>query len=197
MDITGVVLAGGENRRFGGKSKTDILINGKTILVRIFETLGEIFDDIIIVTKNSGNLRESGDYRIVKDILAKAGPLGGLYSGIKASAKEAVFVVGCDMPFLNRQLISKQIDLFLDNKCDAVIPLFNGNPEPLHSVYAVSILPVIERILDKNTDYSMMNFISLIRVNYLKVENSSGEAKSFININSPSDLEKIRYLHNR
>ncbi len=191
MDISGVVLAGGENKRFGGKSKTDILINGKTIFDRIIETAREIFDDLIIVTKTPEIFRRSDNYRIVEDIFPNAGPLGGLHTGIKASSGEAVFVVGCDMPFLNKRLISTQIDIFCNNKCEAVVPLFNNYPEPLHSVYSVSTLPVIEKILNENLDYSMRTFISMIKVNYYELKSNSPEAISFININSPSEFEKI------
>lgn len=51
-NISGVILAGGTNKRFGGITKANIVIYGETIASRISETLSEIFGDIIIVTIN-------------------------------------------------------------------------------------------------------------------------------------------------
>jgi molybdopterin-guanine dinucleotide biosynthesis protein A len=49
MNISGVILAGGVNDRFSGKSKTDIMVDGKTIISRVIETINDIFVEIIIV----------------------------------------------------------------------------------------------------------------------------------------------------
>jgi molybdopterin-guanine dinucleotide biosynthesis protein A len=49
-NISGVILAGGSNKRFTGMTKANIVIGGKTIISRIMEIIRDIFDEIIIVT---------------------------------------------------------------------------------------------------------------------------------------------------
>ena len=56
MRITGVILAGGANSRFEGKTKATMLIAGKPIVAGILDTMEGIFDEIILVT----NTPESG-----------------------------------------------------------------------------------------------------------------------------------------
>jgi len=42
----------------------------------------------------------------VIDERPQQGPVMGLYTGLRASANERNFVMACDMPWLNRQLIA-------------------------------------------------------------------------------------------
>jgi molybdopterin-guanine dinucleotide biosynthesis protein A len=48
--ISGVILAGGSNKRFGGITKANVVIDGETIISRIISTISDLFDEIIIVT---------------------------------------------------------------------------------------------------------------------------------------------------
>jgi molybdopterin-guanine dinucleotide biosynthesis protein A len=195
MEISGVILAGGENRRFGGNPKTDIEIGGKTIISRMIETIGDIFDDLIIVTNNPENFSNYSQYRIVSDIFLKAGPLGGLHAAMKASSKKALFAFAGDMPFLEKQMITDQIKIFMAEKCDAVVPVINNNIEPLHSIYNNNLLYRLEKYLKESDDLSVHNFLSQLEVNYLRFTDSEKAARSFTNINSLSELDKIEKMN--
>jgi molybdopterin-guanine dinucleotide biosynthesis protein A len=194
MNISGVILAGGENTRFGGKPKADIVIGGKKIISRIIETISGIFDEIIIVSNAPAVPAGGSNYKTVKDIFRHAGPLGGLHAGIRASSNEAVFLFACDMPFLDKQLIKRQIELAEDSGYDAVVPLNGDRPEPLHSVYKTSILPQLEKFLSEPGNPSIIRFLSGLKVNYINVESTGKEINPFTNINFPSDLDEIENL---
>lgn len=192
MNISGVILAGGGNTRFGGKSKADIVIGGKKIISRIIETISGIFDEIIIVSDAPAVPAEGSNYKTVKDIFIHAGPLGGIHAGISASSNEAVFVFASDMPFLDKQLIKRQIELASGSGYDAVVPLNGEKPEPLHSVYKTSILPKLEKFLSEPGNPSIIRFLSGLKVNYMNVDSSGKEINPFTNINFPSDLDEIK-----
>jgi len=55
---TGVILAGGENKRFGGKNKAFVTIGGKRIIDRLLEVYSRIFDQIVLVTNDPGKYLE-------------------------------------------------------------------------------------------------------------------------------------------
>ena len=111
-NISGVILAGGENRRFNGLPKSKIVIDGKTIIARILDTINEIFDEIIIVTNSPEEYKEYSNCKIVSDHFLKAGPLGGIHAALKGTSNEAIFVFAGDMPLLDKKLIISQINYF-------------------------------------------------------------------------------------
>ena len=106
-NISGVILAGGENKRFDGIIKSNIIIRGSSIISRIIDTISDIFEEIIIVTNTPEKFHPFNNCKIVADQFLKAGPLGGIHSAIKASSKESVFIFAGDMPFLDKKIIYK------------------------------------------------------------------------------------------
>jgi molybdopterin-guanine dinucleotide biosynthesis protein A len=80
--ISGIILAGGANRRFNGMTKSNIIIDGKTIISRITDTIRDIFDEIIIVTNTPEEFKEYNKYKIVSDQFLKVGPIGGIHAAL-------------------------------------------------------------------------------------------------------------------
>ncbi|MCJ7448434.1 MAG: molybdenum cofactor guanylyltransferase [Bacteroidales bacterium] len=186
-NISGVILAGGDNKRFGGQPKAKIIIGGRAIISRIAVTIEDIFDEIIIVTNVPAEFKEFSHFRIISDLFQNAGPLGGLHAAMKTTSKEAVFVFAGDMPFLEKQLITNQINRFAEEKCNALVPQVNDFTEPLHSIYSNSILNKLEKYLNEGT-YAVREFLERIDVKYMRLPDSDVTIRSFTNINYPSDL---------
>jgi len=194
--ISGVILAGGASRRFGGITKSNIVIGGERIISRIINSINGIFDEVIIVTNNPSEFREFTACRIIGDQYLKAGPLGGIHAALKASSCDAVFIVAGDMPFLNNNLIISQSDYFQSNPCDVLIPSLNQNIEPLHAIYNITILNKLEEYLSGDSNYAVRQFFNKVDTRYLEFENT-GEAKiAFTNINTPTDFINFRSLKN-
>ena len=190
-DISGVILAGGEGKRFGGEFKPEILIHGESIISRMTGILDKIFEEVIIVTNTPGKFTAYRNYKIVSDIFKKTGPPGGLHAGMKASSKDAVFVFAGDMPFLNENLIIRQIDAYRKNNCEAFIPQSGINIEPLHAIYKTSTIEKLEELLSEEKNYSLRDFISRINTGFFSLPDSMEASKIFTNINSPSDLDDL------
>jgi molybdopterin-guanine dinucleotide biosynthesis protein A len=187
-NISGVVLAGGANKRFGGITKSNMVLNGKTIIARITETLSEVFSELILVTNTPDEFAEYTQCRIISDVYREAGPLGGIHAALKAASGEAIFVFAGDMPYLNSKLIIQQTDLFQENESDALVPRIKQNIEPLHSVYSRKIISSLEEYLNCKHNVAVREFLRNIDVRYLKIEDSEESKKAFTNINSPSDM---------
>ena len=73
--ISGAILAGGSNKRFGGITKANVVIGGISIISRILSTISDLFDEVIIVTNKPEEFGEFIQYKIVNDQFLKAGPL--------------------------------------------------------------------------------------------------------------------------
>jgi len=192
LTISCIVLAGGESARIG-TDKAFLKIGGKTLIEQILEKLLRIGDDVIVVTNSPERYNHLG-VRLVSDISPGKGALGGIYSGLKASKNEYSFVVACDMPFLNVNLIRYMT--LLASGHDVVIPRVNGLLEPLHAIYSKRCIPSIERLLEKD-DLKIVRFFSDVRVRYVEEEEINvldPKHLSFFNINTLEDLEKARKL---
>jgi len=186
--MTGIILAGGESRRMG-TDKAFLLFDGTPMIARVLNVFLSQFDQTIIVTNDTE--RYAGfRVRVVKDAVDLKGPLTGIYSGLLHARSDHCFVAACDMPFLDPRLIAYLRDIAGD--FDAVVPMVNGYPEPLHAVYHRRILPVVqERIL--SGDGKISRLYDRITVRYLsesEVAYFDPQMRSFINLNTPAEYKE-------
>ncbi len=194
--IAGAVLSGGKNTRIGGINKAYIKVKETYILSRTVSILKDIFDEIIIVTNNPKEYKQlNNKYIIITDTIKNIGPLGGIHSALLHTNKEAVFFAACDMPYLHNEIIQKQISIFNNHNCDAVIPRIGPHIEPLHAIYRKNIINKIDLLIKDTRNYSVRNLLNVIDVRFLDLEENNLNRKVFTNINTPEDLEKIKKCH--
>lgn len=156
--MTGVVLAGGQSSRMG-RDKAALEFEGQTLQDRCVAVLRECFPEVLVIRD---------------DDLPGLGPIGGLATALRRAPE--IFVVACDMPFLDAALIREMA---------AQLPGFDAVAmpgEPLHAAYAARILPVVEAQIAAG-DYSLQSLLSTLRVKYIA-------AKPLANINTPKDWEE-------
>ena len=186
--MTGIVLAGGENRRMGA-DKAFLKIAGLPLIEHVIRTIRSAVSHIIVVT-NKPEAFVSYDVEVTRDIYNMRGSLIGLHSGLLRSRDEYNFVVACDMPFLNRDLLSFMAGLA--GSADVILPKVGGFVEPLHAVYRRSLLPVIEEHIESEQRQIKGIFEGLC-VRYVaeeEVDRFDPGRRSFINLNRPDEYEK-------
>ena len=184
-NICGAILAGGKGRRIG-YPKVRLRINGELVVDRVVKTMKEIFEEVIVVVNDRDDF--SGEYgvSVVEDLLPGRGPLAAIYTALKLSGREMIFVAAGDMPFIQPDLIRRLLGIAQSNDCDCVIPRNNVGYEPLHAVYSAGALTGFESAL-RGDDLSIWAAFS--RLNTLYVDTTPGERRSFFNINTPDDLK--------
>jgi molybdopterin-guanine dinucleotide biosynthesis protein A len=193
-NITGVVLAGGSGKRFNDIIKAKIVIGGSSIISRILNTIGDIFEEIIIVTNTPDEFQEHNNCRIIGDLFLNKGPLGGIHAAMKESVREAVFAFAGDMPLLNREIIFRQIDFYNNNTSDILIPKIEQFIEPLHGIYKNTLTGILEDYLERDNDYTIREFFKKADVRYWKLEGSEMNRRAFTNINSDYDISFVKKL---
>lgn len=188
LNMTGIVLSGGENRRMG-KDKAFLKIAGIPLIEHILLALKGIVSETIIVT-NAPDSYAPYNVRIVTDASDKRGPLTGIYSGLLHSNDEYNFVVACDMPFLNPGLMAFMAGL--SEGYDIVVPLIGEWCEPLHAVYRKGLVPLMEQHL-RQEKRKIQDLFSTVRVRYVtekEIERFDPARKSFKNLNTPQEYEE-------
>ena len=192
MGVSAIVLAGGLSRRLG-RDKALEPFEGEPLIRRVISRLSRFTDETVVVVNSKARGKElplPHDAAIAVDIFPDSGSLGGIFTGLTAARNEWGFVVACDMPFLNTDLILHMLALRPDY--DAVVPLLNGYPEPTHAAYSSACLPHIQRRLEAR-ELKIAGFFDDVRVRTLseaEVDDLDPERLSFFNVNTPEDLAR-------
>jgi molybdopterin-guanine dinucleotide biosynthesis protein A len=187
----GIILAGGQSRRMDGSDKALLRFGDRSLIEHKVERLGGWFSEVIIV----GNGRQAYDYpgvKVVHDEQEGCGPLMGLYSGLKGTDSDLNFLTACDMPFENKRLIRLLMETAGAEEADVAAPEVNGYWEPMAAVYHRRVLPVVERYLAEG-QRKLVSFFREVRVRRIDEETIKAvdpELLSFVNINTPEDLEQ-------
>ena len=193
MKVTGVIQAGGRSVRMGGHPKALIELGGRPIIERVVAALSPAVDDMLIVT-NTPELYAFLGLAMVGDVYPDHGSLGGIYSGLKATAGGAALTVACDMPFLHPGVVQLVADRAGEG--DVVIPRVGSQLETMHAAYAKACLPHIEERLIAG-HLKIVGFFERVRV----VEITEADVArfrdphvAFMNLNTPDELERARAL---
>lgn len=196
MGVSGIVLAGGLSRRLG-RDKAVEPIAGEPLIARCIGRLSAVADEIIVVVNDvdRGNrLPLPSACRVVVDVYADSGSLGGIFSGVSAMGGEWGVVVACDMPFLNIALLKHMLSL--RDGFDAVVPVLDGRPEPTHALYSKACLSHIECRLQAK-DLKIARFFDDVSIRYVsqeEVDAHDPDHLSFFNVNTQSDLDRALAL---
>ena len=104
---SGVILAGGLNLRFSGKTKALLSVGGKRILDRIIEVYSQVFAEVILVTNDPASYLQ-WDITTVTDLFPVRSPLTGIHAGLFHSRAPYAFFGACDTPFINKSFYFNQ-----------------------------------------------------------------------------------------
>ncbi|HPP06175.1 MAG TPA: molybdenum cofactor guanylyltransferase [Syntrophorhabdaceae bacterium] len=185
MDVSCAILAGGASSRMG-RDKATMVINGKSLIEHVYDSVKGMFEEIMVISHNT-NILNKKKIKIYNDIIPVQSTLTGIVTALIYSSNPYVFVVACDMPNIS----DKGIRYVLENIKgeDIVIPRVEKGYEPLHAVYSRTCIPYILNLIEKR-NFRIANLFSFLTVKIL--EESPFFIKDgqsiFININKEEDL---------
>jgi molybdopterin-guanine dinucleotide biosynthesis protein A len=192
VSATAIILAGGQNRRFHS-NKALVDWDGQPLVTHLVKKLRSLFSKIFIVTKNPATyyFLKSFKVRLVQDRYLESHALGGIYSGLVEMKTPYAFVCACDMPLIQTKLI---VALWkLRKSQSAVVPLWQGYPEPLCAIYGKQCLNVLEHCLEKKR-YALHEFIEKIESFFIpedEVRRWDPQGLSFKDIDTPSEYHRM------
>jgi molybdopterin-guanine dinucleotide biosynthesis protein A len=196
-EVTGVILAGGKSRRMG-EDKRYLVVGEQTLLERGLGVIRSIFQEVLIVIAQDSPPLDV-DAKVVRDLLPDCGSLGGLYTGLMQATTPWIFVVACDMPFLDQAVV----DQFTSRRAtaDIVMAKLDARLHPMHALYGKRCLPALEQMIQAR-QFKIQEIVSQssLRVQYVteaELLTIDPSWRSFQNVNTPSDLEAARSLLDR
>jgi molybdopterin-guanine dinucleotide biosynthesis protein A len=191
-DVTGILLAGGKSRRMG-EDKRFLLVGERSLFDRSLDVLRSLFQNVLVViAQDSPPLKT--DVPVLQDLVPDCGGMGGLYTGLRQAKTEHVFVVACDMPFLNPAVIRYIVGLRADT--DIVMAHLENGLQPTHALYSRRCLPVVEEMVRSHrvkvqdiVSHPALRVRLITKAELIKID---PEGRSFLNVNTQSDLDSAR-----
>ncbi len=170
-----------------GTDKGFLRLHNKAFIEYSIEALQPLVSQTLIVSNNP-------DYDVfglkrVDDLIADAGPLAGIYTGLKHSKTKYNLVLSCDIPLIRKEILEKLLEAE-DEKYDILQIESNGKSMPLIARYKRTCEPVFYKLLqnDERALHSALNHCKVKNI----VLNSENQVYT-TNINTPEDLKTIAH----
>jgi len=186
--VAGIILAGGLNSRMGGYNKAFLQLGNSRVLNWILATLKNNFNEILLITRDCENYRQ-WELKIVNDIFEARSPLSGIHAGLLNMKADYAFCIGCDTPFLKKELIEILLNE-ISPSVDVIVPFSGTHFQPLCAVYSKQCIGRIEEQLGRN-DLKVDNLfdkVPLKKIPYERFKEVDPKLISFFNVNTPEDL---------
>ena len=168
------ILGGGRSSRMG-RDKAALMAR------EVAERLTVVSDDVFAVAKSPVE-----GLRTTIDALDATSPLVGVLTALRCARHDVVFVCACDMPLVDVGLVVSLATSLGPH--DAVIPIRDGRPEPLHAVWSkCAERPVAEALAaGERAVHRVLATLDTFTVAF------PPDHPSFTNINTPDDLARLR-----
>ena len=199
-NITGIILSGGKSSRMG-ENKSFMKIYNEYIIEKITNIMKSVFQEVIIIT-NEPELYEFLNINSYTDIYKNIGPLAGIHSGLKYSNTDLNFIISCDIPLINSEIIVSIVE-YTSNSLIKV-PKADGYIQQLCGLYNKTLIPIIETIIcDENIEnrdsiqskrkckiHQLINSVDSCIIEEIEKLNGYKE-NIFFNMNNIEDYQKI------
>ncbi len=198
MEITAIILAGGQGRRFAYQDKGLIQWRGRSLVSHVIERIRPQVSNIIISCNQHLDEYQRLGYPIVPDDGSSfRGPLAGISAGLAKCETPFALVSPCDSPLLPADL-SDRLSAPFHNREDAqqkppdASLAFDGQrAQYLCALFDVGIAQQLRTFLKASSQdetsaavkdwYSSLNTVTV---------DFSDQTQAFKNFNRPEDLEQ-------
>ena len=184
--IKGLILAGGQSRRFGS-DKASALYEGEPFLLRSVNVLKCLKFKPVIMTRPGASYFFS-ETETYYDEHPEKGPLGGIYTAMHLFPETDFLTLTCDMPLLNKKILKNLINQYQKNFLATFYRSEGSDCEPFPGIYPFAAFSEISQRLFAGK-LAMRGLIeSLPKKNVIQFQ---GDKRELMNVNYSADLEKL------
>jgi molybdopterin-guanine dinucleotide biosynthesis protein A len=186
MNISAVLLAGGESRRMG-KDKSTVLFRGKPLWQIQLELLRKLEPAEILVSARRDQPWRPPDMQFVSDDPPSRGPLSGLAASLARIRTSHLLALAIDMPFMSELCLRSLCDQIQPER--GVLPMIGDRAEPLAAIYPANAhVDLVEAL--SGIDFSLQRLTSkLVKAGkLLPLKMGKENEVLFRSLNEPADL---------
>ena len=197
-NILGTVLAGGKSQRFG-EDKSQVKLGDKLLIDYILSEIIDEFNEVLVVSNNLIEFKQSEKISLIKDFKNDLGPLGGVLTAmkwVKDNNKDYQWIstFPADTPFFKNQILKDFLNKINIEESKLFFIKSNNTRHNIFGLWSIDLMDKLEEDLDKGERKVEVwaNSIGVKNIN-MKFENKD----PFFNINTKEDLKKaIEILEN-
>jgi molybdopterin-guanine dinucleotide biosynthesis protein A len=186
MEISAVLLAGGESRRMG-RDKATLEFRGRPLWQWQLDRLGKLPVKEVFLSARSDPAWRPAGVPFIADAEPSRGPLSGLAATLPRITTAHLLVFAIDLPFVSADYLRSLTEMIIDTR--GAVPMRNGGAEPLVAIYPKDAQGEMEEALAGN-DFSLQALVrKLVAADRLiPIPVAPSEADLFRNLNEPADL---------
>lgn len=181
-DVTGLILAGGKSRRFGS-DKAHHVVDGKTMVRRVYDVLSPLVDTVAVSVGDAGDRFDIPADHVV-DAFPGAGPLAGLHAGLAYCKTPWLLAIACDLPFITSHALERMLASRRSAREVVVASPPDGRRQPLCALYPQTLWALIERHLETDR-LALRNLLEAAP----RVREVPLPGDTLRNVNTPADLD--------
>jgi len=207
-----IILSGGRSERFQNaqeiwQDKALVELLGKPLIIHAVENVREVVDEVVICVNNETRKAQYSEVltkhgvrnaRVLIDKQSShlGGPIVGILTGLVDTKAECCFTLPSDMPLLQPKVIDHMFNSVEGVR--VVVPMWpNGRLETLTMVLkkndAVEIAKTLCLLRRPRSDDIIRGALSVLLLSIVdEMRAFDPELKSFVNINSQSDLTLLQ-----
>ena len=189
--ILGVVLAGGKSQRFG-EDKSQVKLGGKLLIDYILSEIIDEFNEVLVISNNLIDFKQSEKISLIKDFKKDLGPLGGVLTAmkwVKDNNKDYQWIstFPVDTPFFKNEILKDFLKRINIEEGKLFFINSNNTRHNIFGLWSLDLMDKLEEDLDKGERKVEVwaNSIGVKNIN-MKFENKD----PFFNINTKEDLKK-------
>ena len=187
MNISAVLLAGGESRRMG-RDKATLPFRGRPLWEIQFDLLRALRPEEIFVSARTDPPWRPSGVQFVCDEPPSRGPLSGLSATLARISTDHLLAFAIDMPLMTENYLRLICNLVEPGR--GVLPMIGNRAEPLVAIYPKGIVTDFITALS-GSDFSLQSLTKKLvdagKLSLVKVLEE--EANFFRNFNNLSDFD--------
>ena len=195
-NILAVVLAGGKSKRFG-EDKNHIKLANKTLLEHVLFKIINRYEEILIVSSHSLNIKKIKNVTIIPDCFDDLGPLAGVLSAMKwvkenQKSYQWLATFPSDTPFFEISIIEEYQKRIKLKESLLYFVKSNNKRHNIFGLWSIELLKVLENDLINNNYRKVEDWANKIGVQTIDLETKKFDP--FFNINTKEDLEEAKKI---
>lgn len=189
MNLSAVILAGGESRRMG-RDKAWLELDGQPLIALAVEKIRKLGVEEIFISGRPGEDYSALKCPVLYDLKPGFGPLGGIERALCECTSPLLLVLAVDLPRMTTSCLQK-----LAAQCEpltGVVPQRNDRLEPLAAIYPKRCHALIREFIAQSRLAARDFAAACQHEQAVKIwPVPAEEAECFINWNQPSDLVQL------